>query len=135
MSMSLSSKIQREYVDDFPRKLPIKAAQSFVATGVISLISGCSAVVALLAGSIAVLASTIEAVTRPIIKSIFPKNPTIVRAVQIFIPGMIAFGLADIAAPWIGLTYKMTSFLLPLLAFFSLNQNWYEKNKAMAVVI
>ncbi|KKM60242.1 hypothetical protein LCGC14_1543810 [marine sediment metagenome] len=133
-TISLSAKIQREYVNKFPTKLPIKAAQSFVATGVISLIAGCSAVVALLAGSIAILATTIEALTRPIIKSIFPKNPFVGLFIQICIPEIMAFGLIGVAAPWLGVTYKVSALLLPLIAWLSLNNDFYEKNTAQAVV-
>ncbi|NGX41622.1 MAG: hypothetical protein KR126chlam4_01465 [Candidatus Anoxychlamydiales bacterium] len=134
MSISLSAKIQREYVNKFPTKLPIKAAQSFVATGVISLISGCSAVVALLAGSIAILASTIEALTRPIIKSIFPENRLIGLSIQICITQMMALGLIGVAAPWLGVTYKISALLLPLIVWIALNNDFYEKNTAQAVV-
>ncbi len=100
------------------------------------MVSGSTLLVALLGGSIALLASTIEALTRPIIKSIFPKNNSIGKAIQIVFPEMAAFGLANIAMPWVGFSYKINGLLLPILAWLSLNNsNWYEENRAIASVI
>jgi hypothetical protein len=133
---SLCSTIQNKYINKIPTELPNKAVQSFVVTGVICLISGTSAVVALLGGSIALLASTIEALTRPIIKSIFPNNHFIGYAIQIIFPPMAALGLVSLAAPGIGFSYKITGILLPVLAWISLNNsNWYGENRAMVSVV
>lgn len=133
---SLCSRIQNEYINRIPTELPTKASQAFVITGVMSLCCGSTLVVALLGGSIALLASAIEALTRPIIKSIFPNNTFIGKAIQIILPEMTAFGLADIAMPWVGFSYKITGLLLPILAWLSLNNsNWYEENRAIAAVI
>jgi hypothetical protein len=142
VSGSLSA-IRTNYIQNFPTELPMKAAQGFIATTVISLITGCAPSVALLGGTIAATATIIEAITRPIIRAIFPETPFIATSIQIFIPQMMALGLADSIAPWIGTSYKTTSILLPLLAWISLNgislngisNGFYGRNVAMVEVL
>jgi len=133
---SLSSTIKNEYENNFPKDLPIKTAQSFIATGVIFLISGGTAVVALLGGGIAALASTIEAFTRPIMTSIFPKNPFIKRIIQISICESAMASLAELTFPWLGLAYEVSSLVVvSLITWIALNRDYFEKNTAMAAVL
>lgn len=134
MSASLIA-IQNNYVQNFPTEVPTKAAQGFIATATISLIAGCASSVALLGGAIAATATIIEAITRPIIRAIFPETPFIAKLIQICIPKMMALGLAASIAPWIGVSYKMTSILLPLIAWITLNDRFYDRNVAMVEVL
>lgn len=135
MSVSLSS-IPNSYIRNFPDEVPIKAAQSFVVTAVINLIVGQTAKMAVLGGTIAMTATLIEAITRPIIRGIFPDNDFIAKSIQICVPAIAALGLATALAPTIGLTYKVSSFLLSLLAWLTLNNNrFYERNVAMVEVL
>lgn len=122
-------------MDDFPTEVPTKAAQGFIATATISLFTGCAGNVALLGGAIAATATIIEAVTRPIIRAIFSENPRIAKFIQICTPKMMALGLAASIAPWIGVSYRMTSILLPLIAWVTLNERFYERNVGMVEVL
>lgn len=133
MSVALRS-IQNQYMQNFPSQVPTKAAQGFIVTTVINLVKGATGSMALLGGAIAVTATLIEAVTRPIITAVFPKHPTIARCIQIITSTMIALGLAASLAPWIGVVYKTTSIVMPLLAMLLLNDGFYEKNEALVQV-
>lgn len=134
MITSLSA-FQNSYIENFPTEVPVKAAQGFIMTATIGLIAGCAGSMALLGGVIAATATIIEAITRPIIRAIFPENPFIATFIQMSIPTAIALSLADAAAPWIGMSYKMTSFLLPLIAYIALNQQFYERNVGLVEVL
>lgn len=127
--------IHRGYVNNIPTEVPIKAAQGFIVTAAISLICGRAARVSFLGGAIAATASLIEALTRPVIRGIFPDNPFIAKSIQICVPKLVALGLAGSIAPWIGVTYKMTSILIPLLAWIALNDRFYERNVGMVEVL
>ena len=127
--------IHRSYVNDFPTEVPAKAAQGFIVTAAISLIAGRAANVSFIGGAIAATASVIEALTRPVIRGIFPDNPFIAKSIQICIPKLVALGLAGSLAPWIGLTYKITSVLIPLLAWIALNDRFYERNVGMVEIL
>lgn len=127
--------IQNNYIQNFPAEVPTKAAQGFIATATISLISGSGTSVALLGGVIAATATLIEAITRPIIRAIFPETPFIAKCIQIFIPQMIALSLAASIAPWIGLSYKITTIILPLLAWIALNDRFFERNVGMVEIL
>ena len=134
MSTSLSA-IQNNYIRNFPAEVPIKAAQGFIVTAAINLIAGRAGNVALFGGAIAATSTMIEAVTRPIIRSIFQDHRTIAIFIQIFFPKMIALGLAASIAPWIGVSYKMNSFLLPLIAWIALNHDFFNRNVGMAEML
>lgn len=134
MSATLTS-IQNNYMQNFPTEVPIKAAQGFIVTATISLIAGYASSIALLGGALAAITTIIEAVTRPIIRAIFPEVPIIAKLIQICVPQMMVLGLADLIAPWIGVSYKMTSILLPLIAWIALNDKFYERNVAMVEVL
>ena len=127
--------IHRGYVNDFPAEVPTKAAQGFVVTAAVSLISGRAADVSFLGGAIAATASVIEALTRPIVRGIFPDNPFIAKSIQICVPKLVALGLAASLAPWIGVTYKMTNVLIPLVAWVALNDSFYERNVGMVEIL
>ena len=134
MSVGLTT-FQDNYIRNFPTQVPMKAAQGFIATAAIGLIAGTAANIALLGGAIAATATLIEAVTRPIIRAIFPENPFIGRAIQIITPRIMALALAASLAPWVGATYTITNRLLPLLAWLALNNNFYDSNVAMVEVL
>ncbi len=127
--------LANNYADSFPQQVPVKAAQGFVATAAIHLFLGGVAKVALLGGAIAATATLIEAVTRPIIRAIFPEHRFIGNMIQIVVPQIAAVGLATAIAPWIGITYKITNHLVPLVAWLMLNQDYYERNVGMATVL
>jgi hypothetical protein len=130
--------IQNFYIENFPTELPIKIAQGFIVTAAIGLVAGCASNVVLLRGAVAVTATIIEAVTRPIIRAIFPQNPFIATGIQVFIPEMIALSLTASVAPWIGVGCRIGEHVLSLpsiIAWFALNHRCYERNVAMAAVL
>lgn len=129
------STLQDNYIQNFPSQVPIKAAQSFIVTALINVMTGSASNVVLAGSCLAATATIIEAVIRPIIKSIFPQNPCIATMTQIIIPTTIALSLAPTIAPCLGVVYKTTSILLPILAWMTLNENFYENNVGMAVVL
>lgn len=119
----------------FPAEVPTKAAQGFIVTAVINVCTGSANNVALVGGALAATATIIEAVTRPIIRALFPENPGIATFIQICIPKMVVLSLATSIAPWVGVSYKMSSFLLPLIAWVALNAGFYRRNVGMAEVL
>lgn len=127
--------LQNYYMDNFPTEVPKKAAQGFIVTAAINLCSGFSTHVALLGGAIAATATIIEAVTRPIIRSVFRGNRFVAKFIQLAVPQAIALGLATSVVPWIGVSYKMSSYLLPLIAWISLNDRFYESNVGIVAVL
>lgn len=134
MSPNLNN-VRSDYVDRFPNEVPIKMAQSFLVTATICLVSGGVANVALLGGAIAATATVIEALTRPIIKSVFSRTPIIARCIQVVIPQLMALRFSVLLTPLIGVSYKATSFALPFIAWIILNEGYYETNTGMAVII
>jgi len=134
MSAALTA-IQNNYIQNFPSEVPTKAAQGFIATAVINLLAGSASNVALIGGAFAVTATIIEAVARPIIKAVFPRNPGIVIIIQIVMPRMMALGLAASLAPWLGVAYKMSSILMSSLAWLALNNRFLERNVGMVEVL
>ncbi len=127
--------IQNNYVKNFPAEVPVKAAQGFVVTAIIKLLVGSAGNVALAGGALAAAATGIEAVTRPIIKGVFPENPEIAKCIQIFIPKMLTLGLASAIAPGISLGYKMTSILFSLIAWAAFNNRFYDRNEGIVEVL
>lgn len=69
--MAALATFQREYVQDFPKKLPQAMIRGFLMTTVISLIFSATISGALATGSVAAIATLIEAITRPIILQLF----------------------------------------------------------------
>lgn len=126
--------MQNKYVRLFPSELPMKAAQGFLATMAISLIMGSALNVALFMGAVAVTATLIEAITRPIVRTAFPDNPNIAAGTQIIIPRLLTISLGMQAASWLGTTFRMNGVLLPLLSWFALNEGFYKDNVAVAQV-
>ncbi|MDP1607903.1 MAG: hypothetical protein Q8L98_01155 [Chlamydiales bacterium] len=126
----------QSYVNQLPYNVATKAAQGALITGVISWAFGSTLPVALLGGAIAATATIIEAAVRPLIKNIFPNNPFIARCAQIIIPPTIALSLATSATPWIRLTYKTSFYIIPLLGWIALNEDFLtQQNVAMAWVL
>lgn len=124
-----------QYVQNLPTEVPRKAAQGFAITATIQLISGSSRNTSIFAGAMAATSTIIEAVTRPIIRAIFPNYPTIAQWIQMLIPRAIALGLASTVSPWIGVSDQIATSLLPILAWWALNGNFYEANVGMVEVL
>ncbi|OGN56579.1 MAG: hypothetical protein A3D96_04825 [Chlamydiae bacterium RIFCSPHIGHO2_12_FULL_44_59] len=128
--------MQDSYVRKFPAEVPIKAAQGFIATTVIHLLLGSASSLALLGGTIAAVATIIEAITRPIINTIFPEHKVIAQCIQIVMPKMMALGLASSRIPWLDTTTSTVTFLLVnLIAWPTLNYRFYERNVAMVEIV
>lgn len=117
--------IRRDYVNNFPRDVPETAAKSFVITGAINLAAGSSINQTLFGGALAITATLIEALTRPIIMAIFPQNATLAKFVQIVVPLALTFGLAVAAGPLIGVSCKISSLILPLIVSIVLNNSLF----------
>lgn len=122
------------YINNMPEQVPIKASQGFITTTAISVLSGLTLNISLIRGAIAVTATFIEAVTRPIIKATFPNQPIIASAIQIFIPQIVAISLATSLSPLLATSCKMASFI-SLIAWLMLNEDFYEKKEAIATVL
>ena len=110
-----------KFNDHLPHEMPLRAAQGFVATAAISLCLGSAIPVVLLGGAIAAAATIIEGVSRPIFRALFSENPVFAFLVGAVIAPPIALGLAASLAPWIGMSYRVSSFLFPVLASVVLN--------------
>ena len=121
------------YSRAFPLDVPIKVAQGFVASVVITLIAGGSGQMALLGGAMAVTATLIGAVIQPILRAVFPQHSRSVGVFLVVIPESITVILADSVAPWIGVSYKATSVVLSVLAFIALNINDFNLRRNMAL--
>ena len=134
MSISLST-FQRNYRRDFPTEVPTKAAQGFIVTATINLIAGHACPVILLGGTLAATATIIEAITRPIIHTLFPDNPGIATYIQSLVPAIMVLSVATSAAPWIGISYQVTSILISFIAWFSLNEDFYKNKVGMVSIL
>ena len=135
MSINIRGVQNHYYVRNFPTNLPVKAAQGFIATAVISLIAGSAVNVALLGGAIAATATVIEAVTRPLIRAIFPNNETVGFVIQIIIPKMFALAIAGTVSPMLGVSYKVSNSLSAFIAWIALNAGSYSRNESLAEVL
>jgi hypothetical protein len=123
---------RNSYIENFPRNVPLKMAQGFLATAAINLVFNKGTYrTALLRGSLAALISLVEAVTRPIIKAIFPNTPLAGMIIQIVITPLSIEWLLE---PRIGLSNTRTP-LIPFIAWFILNHGFYGNNEGMAEVI
>lgn len=127
--------LKDDYVQNLPKEVHVKAAQGFTVTAVLSLLAGASTNVALLRGGLAVAATLIEALTRPIIKLIFPDNPFIAACIQVILPNIIVVSLAVSMAPSAFIVYTTTTLILNFVAWIALNNRFYEKNVGMAAVL
>lgn len=133
---SIQTYYEGSYKRDFPKEVPIKAAQSFIITAALNLVVAESSVkVTLLGGALAVTSTLIEAVTRPIIKAVFPQNQFIGVCIQVSVSKVIVLGLAIAIAPWIGVTYKISTAILPFIAFIALNEEFYKRNVGMVEIL
>jgi len=133
--VAILNHIQNNYIQELPGEIPQKVAQSVIVTVAISLFSGATRNIALLGGAIAGTTTVIEAVTRPILNAIFPENPMVVRCIQIVAPRLMALGLAASLAPWLGVAFQTDGIVLPLIAWFVLNDRYVERNVAMVEVL
>jgi hypothetical protein len=132
--------IQNNYNKNFPAEAPTKAAQGFVVTASYKLAFGASFNEALKSGAVAATATIIEAVTRPITKEIFSKNPEIGATIQSVVPRIITAGLTCSIASRFDvsfkeISFKNTSFGL-LLASLSLNgvpSEFYKRNIGLVI--
>jgi hypothetical protein len=126
---------KNNYIENFPKEVPLKAAQGFIATGALALFLGATAKVALVGGAIAVTSTLIEAVTRPIIKAVFAENPRVGVCIQVLVSKMASISLAAAVAPWVGVVYQTNLFIFPLIAWISLNEGFYTRNVGMVEVL
>lgn len=134
MSLALNL-FENNYVQGIPREIPLKMAQSFIATTTICLIYDAVVPIALLGGMIAATATVIEALTRPIIESLFAEAPFIGKCIQVAMPPLLTLQFFSLLSPWIGIEYRQTNFLLPWISWYVLNERYQERNLAMAVII
>jgi hypothetical protein len=142
--MSTGLSIQERYIQNFPQQAPVKIAASFLVTTAINLFSN-TLQGALFVGGMAATATLIEAITRPIIREIFPQDesPQIIpKAAQIIIPEIIALGLGASIAPYLGVSYKVNMFkdnaLQKWFSIFSwcvLNFTAWNRNAPYAAVL
>lgn len=88
--MATIASFQREYVQDFPEKLPQAMVKGFLVTTAVSLVFSASIPGALATGAVASLATLIEAITRPIFKQIFNDEtyPNWGRLIRSFAAGL-----------------------------------------------
>lgn len=126
---------QNNYVQNFPTLIPRKAAQGFIATAAIAIIVGGSFKIAMISGTLAATVTIIEAVTRPIIRSIFPEYPQFAKCIQIFFPKVIAFSLLQAVAPWLIVSYTVESIIVSLAGWYFFNYDFYENNVGMMTII
>lgn len=103
-----------------PERIVIRAAQGFVISGLIALGYGYSIQVALTHGSLAVIATSIEALTRPFFSTVFQNSPLCRWAVRIFVPSGVASALLSRLVPSISTIYQAT-LTLPYIAMKALN--------------
>ena len=123
------------YVDRMPTQIWMKSAQGLAVTVSISLIAGSSISAALVAGALAVAATLVEAIARPLIKSIFPDNPFIGRTISVFTANGLVLGAAKSIFSFSEIGFNPASYILvKLIAWLSLNQNFYTDNVAIAEV-
>lgn len=133
--MSATPVAQSTYMQNFPTEVPTKAAQGFIVTAILNILAGRAGSIALLGGTLAAASTVIEAITRPVIKGIFPENPLIAQCIQIFSQKLFVVSVATALTPVLGVTYRATSFVLPIIAWAFLNCQYYEKNIAIAEVL
>jgi hypothetical protein len=129
------SAILNDYRAQLPMQIPRKAAQGFVATVVLQLAVGSTLPLACVGGMIAVTATLVEALARPIIRALFDENPFIVQCMQVTISSGAAFACMHTFAPKFAASYKAVSFWLSFLAWIPLNQDFIGRNVAMAEVL
>lgn len=125
-----------DYYQHMPTNIPQKAAQGFLLTAAVCLILGGGSVgVAVLGGSIAVTATIIEALIRPVLRKIFPNHPMLRDFMRFGIPITAAFGLAGALVPLVEVSYQTTSLLVSLIGFLAFNPSSEERQgRALAFV-
>lgn len=145
MSVALNN-IKNKYIQNFPSEVPKKVIQGFIAATTIHLASGYARNVSLVKGAMAATATVIEAITRPILRAVFPQSPQMVSLIQVLMPKIIALSLATSLAPSIVIGYKVadsveaTAVILSIIAWFILNDGFeggntcYKGNTAVAEV-
>lgn len=133
--MNILGKITQNYTEEFPHAVHFKAVQGATTTVAINLIVGRALNVALIGGVLAIISSLVEAVTRPIITTIFKDHPVIVAVIQAVVAQMITLGLATAVASWVGVAYTVNSFFHSLLFFLTLNKNYIKHNIGVAFVL
>jgi hypothetical protein len=130
---------QDQYVREFPAYVPLKMAQGGIATTALHLLASCEPHVALLWGAMAATATLIEAVTRPIIKSLFSENESLITLTQSCVPRMTVLMFVDSWIPWAGKTYKISilsfQFLISCVLMAIFNEKFYDKKIARIEVI
>lgn len=141
------------YYDKLPQNMCKNATISFFTSAAIYRTGGCDNKTSLAGGACAAMTSVIEALTRPIIRSIFPNHPTLGKWIQLLTPQSVIS--ESVITPLLGLEVppgmmRIQALLEPILArniptaamragistglsllkFGTFNYNWYEKNIA-----
>lgn len=138
------SQAQKEfvsYVEKIPTELSKRTAQSFVMTAALNCVATTFSS-AMFGGAVAATATLIEAATRPAIMALFSECPLVARAVQFVAPLYISLAVAAVLAPWLGVTFKASYVVLPIILRLLFNefsaksdfQTLFRNNRAMIFV-
>lgn len=131
-SASINNSYQ-DYVNNLPQNIPLKAAQSFVISSVLQMtISGGLLAAGIVSGSLAAVASLVEACVRPIFKKIFPENLYIAHIISYGLAHGVTLGFCNILLPWVGISLKVTPIVIDLILFYCLNYGYGSRNEACA---
>lgn len=133
--MSAISSFLDRYVDDFPKLVPLKMAQSFVAASAVHLLLGASVHVTLIGGAVATLATAVEAIARPVFKTIFPDHSWVASNVSILTAYSIAVFTASAVAPWLRTADAIGVFGLAMIGAFLFNNEYFEKNEGFMFIL
>lgn len=126
-----------EYKDDYIDKLPSdilkRTAQGFFIAATLSVISGSAGSAVLIAGALAASVTLVEAVTRPIIKSIFD-DMSVSLTCSIIFTRLIVMTAASVFVPSIVFKNTIGNSIINYLFFFYINETknkYYSMNQAM----
>lgn len=133
--MSAISSFLDTYVQQFPERVPLKMAQSFVASSAIHLLFGASVNVTLIGGAVAALATVVEAIARPVFKSIFPEHSWVASNVSILAAYSIAICAANAVAPWLRTADAIGVFGMALFGALLFNDDYFEKNDGFMFIL
>ncbi|MBS0635678.1 MAG: hypothetical protein JSR37_09470 [Verrucomicrobia bacterium] len=109
--------------NNFTQELGIKMAQGATITAVLHYVAGGLPKLIGLTACAAALSTAVDAVARPIFKTIFPDNAFLASVTTIIVANAVGAGVVATVAPWVGVAVRSSDFVLSLLAFFVLNAN------------
>lgn len=138
--MSNLSFFSSDYFQKIPTKIPLTALQGFLLSVAWRVIPNQSMNEALVAGTLAATATVIEALSRPIMQSLYPKGSVIGKLIQIYIPSIVTVEIAKLVFPSIR---KMGFLPIVGCAFSSMLQNYlfsekndiFDKNEAIMCAV